>query len=112
MTPPAAAAPASAAAPPALDPQRPYALHPQVALRPEPFGALAYHYGNRRLVFLKSPAMVALVRLLAEHPSLAAALDAAVADGVIAERQRASHERALASLLASDILREREREPS
>ncbi|MCY7299756.1 MAG: mycofactocin biosynthesis chaperone MftB, partial [Ilumatobacteraceae bacterium] len=28
------------------------ALHPQVALRPEPFGALAYHYGNRRLVFL------------------------------------------------------------
>jgi mycofactocin biosynthesis protein MftB len=28
-------------------------LHPQVALRPEPFGALAYHYGNRKLVFLK-----------------------------------------------------------
>ena len=27
-------------------------LDPQVALRPEPFGALAYHYGNRRLVFL------------------------------------------------------------
>ncbi|MFM7094839.1 MAG: mycofactocin biosynthesis chaperone MftB, partial [Actinomycetota bacterium] len=23
-------------------------LSPQVALRPEPFGALAYHYGNRR----------------------------------------------------------------
>jgi hypothetical protein len=30
-------------------------LHPQVALRPEPFGALAYHYGNRKLVFLKHP---------------------------------------------------------
>jgi putative mycofactocin binding protein MftB len=102
----------AAAAPPALDPDRPYALHPQVALRPEPFGALAYHYGNRRLVFLKSPAMVALVRSLADHPSLAAALDAAVADGVITGRQRASHERALASLAASDILREREREPS
>ena len=28
-------------------------LHPRVALRPEPFGALAYHYGNRRLIFLK-----------------------------------------------------------
>ena len=28
-------------------------LHPQVALRPEQFGALAYHYGNRKLVFLK-----------------------------------------------------------
>ena len=34
-------------------------LHPQVALRPEPFGALAYHYGNRRLVFLKHPDVVA-----------------------------------------------------
>ena len=100
------------AAPPALDPDRPYALHPQVALRPEPFGALAYHYGNRRLVFLKSPAMVALVRSLADHPSLAAALDAAVADGLITERQRAHHQQALASLLASDILRAREREPS
>ncbi|MCX6513169.1 MAG: mycofactocin biosynthesis chaperone MftB [Actinobacteria bacterium] len=29
-------------------------LHPEVALRDESFGALAYHYGNRRLVFLKS----------------------------------------------------------
>ena len=28
-------------------------LNPQVALRDESFGALAYHYGNRRLVFLK-----------------------------------------------------------
>jgi putative mycofactocin binding protein MftB len=99
-------------APPALDPGRAYALHPQVALRPEPFGALAYHYGTRRLVFLRSPAMVALVRSLAEHPTLGAALDAAVADGVITARQRASHQKALGSLLASDILREREREPS
>ena len=24
-------------------------------LRPEPFGALAYHFGNRRLTFLKTP---------------------------------------------------------
>ena len=40
----------------------PLELHPQVALRPEPFGALAYHYGNRRLVFLKSPDVVAVVR--------------------------------------------------
>ena len=36
-------------------------LHPQVALRPEPFGALAYHYGNRRLTFLRSPELVELV---------------------------------------------------
>ena len=29
----------------------PLKLHPSVALRPEPFGALAYHYDNRRLIF-------------------------------------------------------------
>ena len=38
------------------------ALDPQVALRPEPFGALAYHYGNRRLIFLKHPDVVRVVR--------------------------------------------------
>ena len=40
------------------------ALDPQVALRPEPFGALAYHYGNRRLVFLRHPDMLRVVRRL------------------------------------------------
>ena len=49
---------------------------PQVALRPEPFGALAYHYGNRRLVFLKHPDMVAVAQQLGDHPSLAATLEA------------------------------------
>jgi len=42
-------------------------LHPQVALRPEPFGALAYHYGNRRLVFLKHADMVTVARQLGLH---------------------------------------------
>ena len=37
------------------------ALDPQVALRPEPFGALAYHYGNRKLIFLKHPDIVRVV---------------------------------------------------
>ena len=52
------------------------ALHPQVALRPEPFGALAYHYGNRRLVFLKHPDMVAVARALGDHDCFASALTA------------------------------------
>lgn len=52
------------------------ALHPQVALRPEPFGALAYHYGNRRLVFLKHPDMVAVARALGDHATFADALGA------------------------------------
>ncbi len=55
-------------------------LHPQVALRPEPFGALAYHYGNRRLVFLKHPDMVAVARHLGEHATLAAALKRCAVD--------------------------------
>ncbi len=48
-------------------------------MRPEPFGALAYHHGNRRLVFLKHPDLVTVAHSLAEHPSLAAAL---VANGI------------------------------
>ena len=47
-----------------------------MALRPEPFGALAYHYGNRRLIFLKHPDVVRVVRSLDEHGSLAETLDA------------------------------------
>jgi putative mycofactocin binding protein MftB len=39
-------------------------LSPSVALRPEPFGALAYHFGNRRLTFLKRPELVQVVSSL------------------------------------------------
>jgi len=38
------------------------ALSPGLALRPEPFGALAYHFGTRRLTFLKRPELVEVVR--------------------------------------------------
>jgi len=79
------------------------ALHPQVALRPEPFGALAYHYGNRRLVFLKHPDVVAVARCLHEHPSLGAAL---AATGV-AQSRWPSFATAFGSLQQSDVVRER-----
>jgi putative mycofactocin binding protein MftB len=82
---------------------RPLELDPQVALRPEPFGALAYHYGNRRLVFLKHPDMVAVARHLGEHESLAATLAACDVD----ERRWPSFESAFASLLSSEVIRER-----
>ena len=36
--------------------------HPQVSVRPERFGALLYHFGTRQLSFLKSPALLAVVR--------------------------------------------------
>ena len=78
----------------------PYRLHDQVALRPEPFGALAYHYGNRRLNFLRAPELVTLVRSLGDHDSVRAALAASK----IEERRWPSFEKALASLAESDVL--------
>jgi putative mycofactocin binding protein MftB len=78
-------------------------LHPQVALRPEPFGALAYHYGNRRLTFLKHPDVVAVVQALADHESLGATLAACG----IAESRWPSFDAAMTSLLASEVLVER-----
>lgn len=82
---------------------RPLELHPQVALRPEPFGALAYHYGNRRLVFLRHPDMVRVARALADHPSLADALDACGVD----RSRHDSFAKAFASLLSSEVVRDR-----
>jgi putative mycofactocin binding protein MftB len=78
-------------------------LHPQVALRPEPFGALAYHYGNRRLTFLRSPELVELVRELGSHPTPE---DALAASG-IESRRWPSFRKALASLAEGDLLRPR-----
>ena len=82
---------------------RPFELHPDVALRPEPFGALAYHYGNRRLVFLKHPDVVAVVRRLGDEPTVRATLEAC---GVAHERWD-SIIRALSSLASSEVVRAR-----
>ena len=79
------------------------ALHPQVALRPEPFGALAYHYGNRKLVFLRHPDIVRVVKSLDEHDTLSDALRACDID----EARWPSFERALTSLTASEMLHDR-----
>jgi putative mycofactocin binding protein MftB len=70
----------------AFDLHRAWKLNPAVAIRPEPFGALVYHFDSRRLSFLKSPRLVTVVRLLDSHASAASALEAA---GVPA-RQRAT----------------------
>lgn len=56
---------------------RAWTLHPQVAVRPEAFGALLYHFGTRRLSFLKDRRLLDAVRLLAERPSAAEACAAA-----------------------------------
>ena len=80
-----------------------YELHQQVALRPEPFGALAYHYGTRRLVFLRKPEMVAVVQGLAQHRDLA---ETFVACG-IAESRWPTFLKALENLASSEIIRVR-----
>jgi putative mycofactocin binding protein MftB len=77
-------------------------LHPRVALRPEPFGALAYQYDTRRLVFLKHPDVVAVVRNLGSHPTVSATLDAC---GIEARRWPA-FVAALESLVESNIVTE------
>ena len=82
-----------------------WALAPSVALRPEPFGALAYHFGTRRLSFLKTPELVDVVRRLADGsvrealvsaevpeshwPAYVKALDSLATGGMISERQPA-----------------------
>jgi putative mycofactocin binding protein MftB len=86
--------------PVAFDLDRAYRLNPAATLRPEPFGALVYHFGNRRLSFLKSRPLVTVVRLLESHDSAADALDAA---GVPA-RQRARYAAALAALAESEVI--------
>jgi putative mycofactocin binding protein MftB len=83
-----------------FDADLPWRKARSVALRPEPFGALVYHFGNRKLSFLKSKALVAVVEALAEHPSAAATLTAcAVPDG-----QRPAYVKALADLARSQMI--------
>jgi mycofactocin biosynthesis protein MftB len=94
---------ADAATATAYDPARPWALHPQVSLRPESFGALAYHFGTRRLTFLKSRTLLAVVESLADHPS---GTEACRAAGVIDDELDA-YEVALGALADSGMICER-----
>lgn len=82
-----------------FDASAPWQLSEQVSLRDEAFGALAYHHGNRRLVFLKSPELVALVRGLAEFSSAHEAIDAFVSSD-----QHQRYVVALSSLFTSELL--------
>jgi mycofactocin biosynthesis protein MftB len=84
----------------ALDLAGSYRLNPAVALRPEPFGALAYHFGNRRLTFLKTPQLVSVVRALG---SCTTATEALAAAGVPAERH-AAYAAALSALVDSEVI--------
>jgi mycofactocin biosynthesis protein MftB len=57
-------------------------LNDSVALRPEPFGALAYDFVTRRLSFLKTPKLVDVVKRLGTSADVAEAMtDAGVDPG-------------------------------
>jgi len=61
---------------------RAWRLAPQVSIRPERFGGLAYHYGTRRLTFVKSEMLLEVLQGLDAHQS---ALEACEAAGVTVE---------------------------
>jgi mycofactocin biosynthesis protein MftB len=84
----------------AFDPGLPWRCAPSVAVRPEPFGALVYHFGTRKLSFLKSRTLLAVVESLAEHPTA----DAALAAAGVADAQRPAYVRALDDLARSRMI--------
>jgi len=81
----------------------PWDLSPAVALRPEPFGAMAYHFGNRKLTFLKRMKLVEVVRALAGQPDIRSALEATG----VPEAQWPGYVAALQGLAATDMIRQR-----
>ena len=83
-----------------FDSSVPWRKSPSVALRPEPFGALVYHFGNRKLSFLKSMPLVAVVKALQDHPDVPSTL---VACGV-PEAQHRAYVTALATLARSQMI--------
>ena len=87
----------------AMDLDRPWDLHPQVSVRPEPFGALLYHFGTRKLSFLKDRRLLSVVQSLADAPTArAACLSAGVPETDVPR-----YGRALATLARSSMVVER-----
>ncbi|OJZ65936.1 mycofactocin system protein MftB [Mycolicibacterium diernhoferi] len=90
----------------AFDPDRGWRLHHQVAVRPEPFGALLYHFGTRKLSFLKNRTILDVVNSLDEHPSVRSACRAAGID----DDAQAPYLHALSVLVKSHMLVAKETE--
>lgn len=83
-----------------FDPATRWVLHPRVAVRPEPFGALLYHFGTRRLTFLKDRRLLDVVRALQDQPSALVACRAAGVD----EAEQARYTAALRRLATIDMI--------
>jgi mycofactocin biosynthesis protein MftB len=87
-----------------FDLDRPWQLHAQVSVRPERFGALLYHFGTRRLSFLKSPELLTVVSSLGEAPT---AREACRQAG-ISDAELPAYAAALATLAGSQMICARE----
>jgi len=75
-------------------------VHPRVSIRPEPFGALLYHFGTRQLSFLKDRLLLDAVQACDGTRTLKEAL--AVAG--VPEAQRERYRTAVATLVRSTML--------
>ena len=87
-----------------FDLDRPWQLHPQVSVRPERFGALLYHFGTRRLSFLKSPELLTVVKTLGDAPSAREACQRAG----LTRAELPAYATALQTLASSQMIRPRE----
>jgi putative mycofactocin binding protein MftB len=77
-----------------------------VSVRPERFGALLYHFGTRRLSFVKTPRLLCVLESLETAGS---AHGACLASGVTGPELPA-YARALSALAASSMICERSAE--
>lgn len=83
-----------------FDCHRPYRLRPDVTIRPEPFGALAYSFSSRRLTYLASGHLVEVLDRLSGSRSVTEAMAAAG----VPDAQQPAVARALASLVQRGVL--------
>ena len=83
-----------------FDLDRPWRLDARAAIRPEPFGAMLYHFGTRNLSFLKSKTLLSVLRNLADKPTARAACTAAG----VTESELPTYARALSILASSNMI--------
>ena len=87
----------------AIPPDSAWRLHPQVSVRPEPFGALLYHFGTRKLSFLKDRTLLTVVESLGDAVDARSACEAAG----VAHEHMPTYLSALGTLAESRMLEER-----
>jgi mycofactocin biosynthesis protein MftB len=88
---------------PGFDLDRAWRIDGRVAVRPEPFGALLYHFGTRRLSFVKDTTLLAVLQTLGEHPTARSACVAAS----IGDSALPAYQRSLAALARSQMITRR-----